>query len=205
MCAQLHGLSITPLTALHVARHCCPDRFGQLVSFPHGTPPGRISSIRCGYSRITLWTFHSLTIFEILIVRKTTTIMTAAGIAMTVAVLLAVLGLSLRTANMLSLRQAIRCTCWCCAKAGTAELTSLLTQEQFHIIKNFPRNRERITTASLCASLEVVTIINMPSPDNPDGSNVTLRGLSPAGVAMRKLKIVTGRWFRPGRARDRRR
>ena len=72
-----------------------------------------------------------------LVVRKTTTIMTAAGIAMTVAVLLAVLGLvaGLRSAfdstgdplHLLVLR-----------KGGTAELTSLVTQGQFQIIKNFP-------------------------------------------------------------------
>ena len=65
-----------------------------------------------------------------LIVRKTTTLMTAAGIAMTVAVLLAVMGLvsGLQSAfattgnplNVLVLR-----------KGGNAELTSLVTQQQF--------------------------------------------------------------------------
>src|SRR5581483_2845268 len=48
------------------------------------------------------------------------------------------------------------------------------------------------------ASLEVVTIANMPSPAHPDGVNITVRGLSRDGIAMRKLKILAGRWFQPG-------
>ena len=94
-----------------------------------------------------------------LIVRKTTTLMTGAGIAMTVAVLLAVLGLvsGLQSAfdssgdplHVLVLR-----------KGGNAELTSLLTQEQFQIVKNF--NGIASKNGQPMASLEVVTVINLP-------------------------------------------
>ncbi|MDZ7637771.1 MAG: hypothetical protein U5J83_05905 [Bryobacterales bacterium] len=47
----------------------------------------------------------------------------------------------------------------------------------------------------------MVTIINLPSVDNPKGVNVTLRGAgSAAGVAMRDLKLGgRGRWFEAGR------
>ena len=131
-----------------------------------------------------------------LVVRKTTTLMTALGIAMTVAVLLAVLGLvsGLRTAfaatgdplHLLVMR-----------KGGNAELTSLLTQQQFQIVKAFPG----IATwpdGQPKASLEVVTVVNLPNVENPEGANVTLRGVSLRGVQMRKVKIVKGRWFHPG-------
>jgi putative ABC transport system permease protein len=131
-----------------------------------------------------------------LFVRKTTTLMTAAGIAITVAVLLTVLGLvaGLTTAfktssdplHVLVLR-----------KGGNAELTSLLTQEQFQIVKNFSGIAKGSNGQPL-ASLEVVTIINLAQPGNPDGSNVTLRGLSQAGIEMRHLKLAAGRWFLPG-------
>ncbi|MBV9157940.1 MAG: hypothetical protein JO097_16870, partial [Acidobacteriaceae bacterium] len=72
-----------------------------------------------------------------LIVRKTTTLMTAAGIAMTVAVLLAVMGL------VSGLRSAFAATgdpshVLVMRKGGNAELTSLLTQEQFQVVKSFP-------------------------------------------------------------------
>lgn len=131
-----------------------------------------------------------------LIVRKTTTLMTAAGIAMTIAVLLAVLGLvgGLRSAfaasgdplHLLAMR-----------KGGNAELTSLFTQQQFQIVKSFP-GIAADTDGQPRASLEVVTIINMPSPEHPDGMNVTLRGLLDKGVKMRHVSIVDGRWYRAG-------
>jgi putative ABC transport system permease protein len=131
-----------------------------------------------------------------LIVRKTTTLMTAAGIAMTVAVLLAIMGLvsGLKSAfsaagdplHVLVMR-----------KGGNAELTSLLTQQQFQVVKSFPGIAVG-TDGQPMASLEVVSVINLPSRDNPEGENVTLRGLSVHGVAMRKLKLAAGRWFHPG-------
>jgi putative ABC transport system permease protein len=122
--------------------------------------------------------------------------MTAAGIAMTIAVLLAVLGLvsGLKSAfaatgdplHLLVLR-----------KGGNAELTSLLTQSQFQVVKSFPG----IATGrdgQPMASLEVVSVINLPSTDSPQGMNVTVRGLSTRGIEMRKLKLAAGRWFQPG-------
>lgn len=131
-----------------------------------------------------------------LVVRKTTTLMTALGIAMTVAVLLAVLGLvsGLRTAfagtgdplRLLVLR-----------KGGNAELTSLLTQQQFQIVKAFP-GIAMWPDGQPKASLEVVTIVNLPNVENPEGANVTLRGVALRGVQMRKVKIIKGRWFQPG-------
>jgi putative ABC transport system permease protein len=49
------------------------------------------------------------------------------------------------------------------------------------------------------ASLEMVTVINLPSVDSPDGMNVTLRGILPLGIEMRDgLKIRDGRWFHAG-------
>jgi putative ABC transport system permease protein len=49
------------------------------------------------------------------------------------------------------------------------------------------------------ASLEMVTVINLPSVDSPTGMNVTLRGILPVGIKMRDdLKLQDGRWFRAG-------
>jgi putative ABC transport system permease protein len=43
-------------------------------------------------------------------------------------------------------------------------------------------------------------VINLASVDNPEGSNVTVRGLLPAGIEMRKnVRLAEGRWFTPGR------
>ena len=129
-------------------------------------------------------------------VRKTTTLMTALGIALTVAVLLAVLGLvsGLKTA-FASTGDPLRLLVM--RKGGNAELTSLFTEQQFQIVKSFP-GIATDTDGQPKASIEVVTIMSMPSNDNPDGVNITLRGVSLRGVRMRKVRVVSGRWFRPG-------
>jgi putative ABC transport system permease protein len=131
-----------------------------------------------------------------LVVRKTTTIMTATGIAMTVAVLLAVLGL------VAGLQSAFKSTgdpsrVLVMRKGGNAELTSLLTQQQFQIMKIFPGIKAGADGLPM-ASLEIVTVINLPSTENADGVNVTLRGLSQRGVEMRKIGIASGRMFNSG-------
>src|ERR1022692_2515150 len=131
-----------------------------------------------------------------LVVRKTTTIMTATGIAMTVAVLLAVLGL------VAGLQSAFSSTgdparVLVMRKGGNAELTSLLTQQQFQIIKVFPGIKSGADGQPL-ASIEMVTVINLPSTESPDGVNVTLRSVSLRGVAMRKIGMVSGRRFNSG-------
>lgn len=134
--------------------------------------------------------------FRNLVVRKTTTLMTAAGIAMTVAVLLAVLGL------VSGLRSAFAATgdplrLLVMRKGGTSELASVVTQQQFQIIKVFP-GIAVWPDGQPKASLEVVSIINLPNVENPQGANVTLRGITRRGIEMRKVNIVSGRWFEPG-------
>jgi putative ABC transport system permease protein len=131
-----------------------------------------------------------------LIVRKATTLMTAAGIAMTVAVLLAIMGL------VSGLQAAFDATgdplrVLVMRKGGNAELTSLVTQQQFQTIKSFPGIAVGADGQPV-ASLEVVSIVNLPTVAHPEGENVTLRGLSMRGVEMRKLKLAEGRWFQPG-------
>lgn len=133
-----------------------------------------------------------------LIVRKTTTVMTALGIALTVAVLLSILALvsGLRTAlassgnplHVLVLR-----------KGSTAELTSNLTRQAFQDIK-FKPGIARGKSGEPLALLEMVTVINLASVDAPDGNNVNLRGVSPVGIELREdLKIDKGRWFESGK------
>ena len=131
-----------------------------------------------------------------LTVRKTTTIMTALGIALTVAVLLSVLAL------VNGLRSAFQSTgnptqVLVLRKGGTAELSSVMTREVYQDLKANP-GIARDGNEPM-ASLEMVTVINLPSVDNPEGGNITLRGLLPLGVRMRDdLKLSTGRWFDPG-------
>lgn len=132
-----------------------------------------------------------------LTVRKTTTIMTALGIALTVAVLVAVLALAggLRTAfestgnplNVLVMR-----------KGATGEVTGGITREVFEELKPMA-GIARSADGQPLASVELVTVITLPTADNPEGANVTLRGLEPVGLALREeVHLIDGRWFRPG-------
>jgi len=131
-----------------------------------------------------------------LVVRRYTTLMTALGIALTVAVLLSVLALvsGLRTAfrstsnplHVLVLR-----------KGGTAELNSAITRDVYQDLKVKPGIAVSPSGEPM-ASLEMVTVINLPSVDSPNGMNVSLRGLTLEGAKMRDLKLTQGRWFQPG-------
>jgi putative ABC transport system permease protein len=50
------------------------------------------------------------------------------------------------------------------------------------------------------ASLELVSVIALPTPENPAGNNINLRGVTPMGIEIRDgLKVESGRWFTPGK------
>jgi len=132
-----------------------------------------------------------------LVVRKTTTLMTALGIALTVAVLLgilamvnglqATLGTSGDPLHIIVLR-----------KGSDSEVVSNFTRTQFQDLK-FKPGIAIGNDGQPMASLEVVTSVSLANVDNPDGVNVTVRGLPQAGVTIRhNVKIAEGRWFNPG-------
>jgi ABC-type antimicrobial peptide transport system permease subunit len=136
--------------------------------------------------------------FRNLMVRKTTTVMTALGIALTVAVLLAILALvgGLRSTlsasgdplNVLVVR-----------KSSDSELVSNFTRTQFQDLKS-TRGIAVGPDGQPLASLEVVSVVNLANIDNPDGTNLTVRGVPPVGIELRPgLHISSGRWFQTGR------
>jgi putative ABC transport system permease protein len=133
-----------------------------------------------------------------LIARKTTTVMTALGIALTVAVLLSVSAMveGLRTSlsstghplHVLVLR-----------KGGVAELSSVIMQESYQNMR-FKAGIAKGQDGQPMTSLELVTIVVLESPEHPGGVNINVRGLTQTGIAMREgLTLAEGRWFTPGR------
>jgi len=131
-----------------------------------------------------------------LVERKGTTLMTAVGIGLTVAVLVTALalteGLKRVFAGSGDPRQLI-----VLRKGVDAELTSTVTNDSYQIIRRLPG----IATAAdgePMVSPEGLTVINLPSVDSPDGMNVTVRGLLPVGVSMRDYKMQQGKMFAPG-------
>src|SRR4051812_2774281 len=132
-----------------------------------------------------------------LLERKGTTLMTAIGIGLTVAVLItsvamtqgmrAVFAGSGHPLQVLVLRH-----------GSDAELTSTLSEEVCQIIRTMPGIAVR--DGEPMASPEGQTVVNLPSIENPNGMNVTVRGLMPIGMKMREnAKLVQGRWNNPGK------
>ena len=133
-----------------------------------------------------------------LVVRKTTTLMTALGIALTVAVLISILALvnGLRTSlsaaasplNIILMR-----------KGSESELVSAFERTIFQDVK-FKPGIARGKDGQPLASLEAVFIVNLPTQSNPNGNNITARGFTPAGMELRDgIRIVAGRMFQTGR------
>jgi putative ABC transport system permease protein len=133
-----------------------------------------------------------------LMVRRTTTLMTALGIALTVSVLMAIMALveGLRTSleaaghplHILVLR-----------KGSTSELTSNFSRASYQDLK-FKPGIARNGAGEPMASLEMVTVILLEDERGKEGMNVTLRGLLPIGIEMREgLRIIEGRAFEAGK------
>jgi putative ABC transport system permease protein len=131
-----------------------------------------------------------------LVVRKTTTLMTALGIALTVAVMVADIAL------VEGLRAAFKSTghplqALVLRKGATSELGSAVSRQALQVLKAKP-GLALNGAGEPMASPEIITVINLPSVDSPNGMNVTLRGLTQTGIEMREVTIERGRWFQPG-------
>ncbi|MCU0967397.1 MAG: ABC transporter permease [Rubrivivax sp.] len=140
-----------------------------------------------GYSLRNLW------------VRRVTTLLTAAGMALVVFVFATVLMMTegIRTTlvatgsadNVVALR-----------KGAGAEVNSGITRAQAAILAAaapIARDGE----GRPLASAETVVLTNLPRRASGQPSNVTLRGTGEAGLALRpQVRLVEGRMFRPGRS-----
>ena len=130
--------------------------------------------------------------------RKGLTIMTALGIALTVATaifimaLLAGLDRAFGTTgdalNVLVLR-----------KGSTSELSAGgVARDDMQTLKDLP-GVAKDPQGNALASGEDILVIVLPRKDGTGEVNVTTRFLTPLGIQMRpKIKLVTGRWFNPG-------
>ena len=131
-------------------------------------------------------------------VRKGTTLMTALGIALTVAVLLGIGSL------VEGLRSSLQVTAdplhlIVMRQGSTSELVSIVGKESFDVLR-FDEGIEQLDGEPMI-SHEVVSVVNLGLRGDPQNvSNISVRGLSPVGVKMRReAEIVEGRWFEAGK------
>lgn len=132
-------------------------------------------------------------------VRRVTTLLTAGGMALVVYTFATVLMMSegIRTTlvatgqadNMLVLR-----------KGSGAEINSGIDRQQAAILETLP-GLARNAAGQALLSKETVVLNSLPKRGSGKASNVTMRGTSPTGWALRpQVRLVQGRMFRPGTA-----
>jgi ABC-type lipoprotein release transport system permease subunit len=131
-----------------------------------------------------------------LVERKATTLMTAVGIGLTVAVLVVAMALTAGLKDVFAgtgdPRQLI-----VMRKGADAELSSTVSTDAYQIIRRIPGIAVDAKGEPM-VSPEGLTVINLPSVDSPTGMNVSVRGLLPVGLSMRDVKVLQGRMFEPG-------
>jgi putative ABC transport system permease protein len=132
-----------------------------------------------------------------LVVRRTTTLMTAFSITLTVAVFVVLMALAegLRSSlastgdplNVLIMRE-----------GSQSETVSFVSRDSLQVIK-YLDGIAKDDKGEPFVSPEVIVLINMPKRGQTQGSNVTIRGVGPDGPGLRPdFKIVEGRMFRSG-------
>jgi putative ABC transport system permease protein len=135
--------------------------------------------------------------FRNLVVRRTTTLMTAVSITLTVAVfvMLNALAVGLQTSlattgqtlNVLILRE-----------GSQSETQSSVSRDSLQVIR-YLEGIAKDSSGQPIVSPEQVVLINIPRRGEVQGSNVVIRGLGPEGPGLRpEFKLVEGRRFRPG-------
>ena len=129
--------------------------------------------------------------------RKVSTVMTVLGIGIVIAVMVAMMALyngvqqalvsSGSKENLMVLRE-----------GAQTEATSWVTRDKFRIISSLP-GIEKGSDGRPMVSPELVVIFKLPRYDNPTGSQVNVRGVTPKSFELRPhIRMIEGRMFRSG-------
>jgi putative ABC transport system permease protein len=133
-----------------------------------------------------------------LVLRKGATVMTALGIALTVATAIFILAL------LAGLSEAFKTTgdpnnVLVLRKGSNSELAAGgVDRDAMQVIRDLP-GIARNAAGEPEISGETILVIVLPRLDGTGETNVTVRFLTPQGIQMRPdLKLAAGRWFTPG-------
>jgi putative ABC transport system permease protein len=132
-----------------------------------------------------------------LVVRKVSTLMTVGTIALVVGVFIAIMSLA-NGLNVALVSTGAPENIIVIRKNSQTEVNSQVTRDAFQLIQTLP-GVARDAQGKASASGETVVLVNLPRRDTGEATNVTVRGVSDAGFAMRpQIKLIEGRMFRPG-------
>jgi ABC-type lipoprotein release transport system permease subunit len=137
--------------------------------------------------------------FRNLLARRLTTLLTAGGMALVVfafaAIIMLAEGIETTLVDSGSFQNAIAIR-----KSSNSEVQSGVSRAEAAIVETQPEIARDAQGQPLVAK-EVVVLINLRKRGSDGTSNVTIRGISGASLALRpQLKMVAGRMPRPGAA-----
>ena len=129
--------------------------------------------------------------------RRVSTLMTILGIGVVIAVMISMMALQ-NGVHSAVVSSGSKDNLMVMREGAAAELSSWVTKDAFRIIRAMP-GIARDGSGAPMISPELVIIFKIPKKDDPKGSNVLVRGVTPAAFAMRPyVKLIEGRMFRPG-------
>ena len=129
--------------------------------------------------------------------RKVSTLMSIFGIGVVIAVMVSMMALN-NGVEKATVSSGSKDNLMIMREGAEAELSSWVTKDAFHIIRALP-GLAITPKGEPIVSPELVILFKLPKRDNPKGSNVTVRGVTPMAFALRPyVKLVEGRMFKPG-------
>ena len=129
--------------------------------------------------------------------RRVSTLMSVLGIGVVIAVMLSMMALysGVRKATISSGSKDVAMVM---REGAEAEISSWVGKDKFDVLRTLP-GIEKDHSGNPVISPETVILFKLPKKDDPKGSNVIVRGVSPAAFLIRpQVKLVAGRMFNPG-------
>jgi len=128
--------------------------------------------------------------------RRVSTLMTILGIGVVIMVMISMMALQ-NGVHSAVVSSGSKDNLMVMREGAAAELSSWVTKDAFRIIRAMPGIAK--DNGSPMISGELVIIFKIPKKDDPKGSNVLMRGVTPMAFTMRPyVRLIEGRMFRPG-------
>jgi putative ABC transport system permease protein len=129
--------------------------------------------------------------------RRVSTLMSVLGIGIVIAVMLSMMALS-NGVNSAIVSTGSKANLMILRDGADTELVSWVDKAKFQVLRTLPGIQKNAQGQPLI-SPELIIVFKLPKKDNPKGSNVNVRGVTPMALEMRPyLKVIEGRMFRPG-------
>jgi putative ABC transport system permease protein len=129
--------------------------------------------------------------------RRVSTLMTILGIGVVIAVMLSMMALY-NGVQKATVSSGSKDVLMVMREGAEAELSSWVSKDKYNVLRTLPGIAKDEHGQPLL-SPELVILFKLPKRDTHKGSNVIVRGVTPAAFSMRpQVRIVEGRMFHPG-------